>query len=84
MIVGRLGYEALGYEYLGRYYLEIGRPQVARTYFEKAAAKYGRNTDEAREVQVLIDETKPNKPDEKDGKTKQQPQDKGNKQLRLY
>ncbi|HME44930.1 MAG TPA: M48 family metalloprotease [Syntrophorhabdales bacterium] len=84
MVAGRLGYEGLGYEYLGRYYLEIGRPQVARTYLEKASAKYGRNTDEAREVQVLLDETKPEKPGEKDGKTKQQPQDKGNKQLRLY
>jgi predicted Zn-dependent protease len=84
MIVGRLGYEGLGYEYLGRYYLEIGRPPVARTYLEKAAAKYGRNTQESREVQILIDETKPEKPGGKDGKTKEEPQDKPKKLLRQY
>lgn len=84
MVVGRLGYEALGYEYLGRYYMEIGRPAAAQPYLEKSAAKYGRNTEEAKEVQILIDETKPEKPDGKDGKTKQEPQDKGQKLLRQY
>ncbi len=76
MIVGRLGYDALGYEYLGRYYLEIGRPQVARNYLEKSAAKYGRNSQEGKEVQVLIEETSDKKPDGKEGKTKDNPKNK--------
>ena len=76
MIVGRLGYEALGYEYLGKYYMEIGRPAAARVYFEKAAAKYGRNTEEGNEMQILLDEAKGKPPDAKDGKPKEEPQEK--------
>ena len=81
MVVGRLGYEALGYEYLGRYYMEIGRPAAARPYLEKSAAKYGANTQEAKEVQTVLDEAKGDKPDGKDGKTKEEPKDKGKKLL---
>jgi predicted Zn-dependent protease len=56
MVVGRLGYEGRGFEYLGRYYMEIGRQEAARIHLEKAIAKYGRNTTEGREAQVLLDE----------------------------
>jgi len=84
MVTGRLGYEGIGYEYLGRYYLEIGRPPAARTYLEKSIAKYGRNSEEGKEVQVLLDETKEKKPDGKDEKTKDEPQDRGNRSLRWY
>jgi beta-barrel assembly-enhancing protease len=76
MVVGRLGYEGLGYEYLGKYYMEIGRPSVARGYLEKAAAKYGRNTQEAKDVQTVLEEAKGGKPDAKDGKPKEGSQEK--------
>ncbi len=84
MVVGRLGYEGLGYEYLGRYYMEIGRPSAARVYLEKAAAKYGRNTEEGNEVQILLDEAKGRKPDAKDGKPKEEPQEKKQNLLQRY
>jgi beta-barrel assembly-enhancing protease len=56
MVVGRLGNEGRGFEYLGRYYIEIGRKDAARIYLEKAIAKYGRNTAEGKEAQVLLAE----------------------------
>jgi predicted Zn-dependent protease len=84
MVAGRLGYEGLGYEYLGRYYMEIGRPAAARTYLEKSVAKYGRNTQEAKEVQIVLDEAKGEKPDAKDGKTKNEPQEKRKQLLQRY
>ncbi len=83
-IVGRLGFEALGYEYLGRYDLEIGRPAQAKVNLEKAAAKYGRNSQEGNEVEVLLEELKPPKPEGKDGKTKEDPQNKQNKFFQQY
>jgi beta-barrel assembly-enhancing protease len=84
MVVGRLGDEGLGYEYLGRYYMEIGRPSAARPYLEKAAAKYGRNSEEGNEVQILLDEATGKKPDGKDGKQKEEPQQKKQKLLQRY
>ena len=84
MVVGRLGDEGLGYEYLGRYYMEIGRPSAARGYLEKAAAKYGRNTEEGNEMQILLDEATGKKPDGKDGKPKEEEQQKKQKLLQSY
>ncbi len=70
MIAGRLGSEGLGYEYLGRYYMATGRQGTAQIYLQKAAEKYGRNTAEAREVQVLLEEANPKaKPQESKDKT---------------
>jgi beta-barrel assembly-enhancing protease len=84
MIVGRLGYEGLGYEYLGKYYMEIGRPSAARVYLERAVAKYGRNTEDSTEVQILLDEARGGKPDTKDGKPKEEPQQKRQELLQPY
>ena len=59
MVVGRLGFEGLGFEYLGRYYLEIGRQEAARQNFQKALAKYGRDTPEGRQLQADLEELSP-------------------------
>jgi beta-barrel assembly-enhancing protease len=56
MLLGRTGQEGPGYEYLGRYHLEAGRRDLARTNFEKAIAKYGMNTSEAREILKILDD----------------------------
>jgi predicted Zn-dependent protease len=61
MALGRMGQEAGGYEYLGRYYLEIGRQDLARNYLEKAVAKYGINSKEAKEILKILDELKEKK-----------------------
>lgn len=56
MLMGRMGNEAGGYEYLGRHYVETGKTDLARTYLEKAVAKYGINSREAKEVLSLLEE----------------------------
>ncbi len=79
MVVGRLGYEGVGFEYLGRYYMTIGNLPAARGYLERAVAKYGRSTKEGDEVQALLEEAKGRKPDAKDGKPKEEQQEKKQK-----
>ncbi|MDD5008298.1 MAG: M48 family metalloprotease [Syntrophorhabdaceae bacterium] len=54
MLLGRMGDEGQGFEYLGRYYLEMGRYDLARSNFEKAITKYGINSYQAREVMRLM------------------------------
>ncbi len=61
MLLGRMGDEGQGFEYLGRYYLEMGRHDLARSNFEKAIAKYGINSHQAREVMKLMDAMEPKK-----------------------
>ena len=80
MVVGRLGAEGLGYEYLGRYYIEIGRAAAAKPYLEKAVAKYGRDTPEAREAQSVLDEAK-GKQEGKEGSSKEDQKNKKPKML---
>lgn len=58
MMLGRMGQEAEGYEYLGRYYLEIGKYDIAKTHLEKAVTKYGINSREAKEILKILDELK--------------------------
>lgn len=65
MLRGRMGDEGQGYEYLGRYYLEMGRYDLARSNFEKAISKYGINSYKAREVMKLMDSMEPKKDEKK-------------------
>jgi predicted Zn-dependent protease len=58
MMLGRMGQEAEGYEYLGRYYVEIGKYDIAKTHLEKAVTKYGINSREAKEILKILDELK--------------------------
>ena len=58
MLTGRMGLEGMGYEYLGKYYLEIGRYELARTNLEKSVNKYGINTREAQDLLKIIDQLK--------------------------
>jgi beta-barrel assembly-enhancing protease len=58
MLLGRGGNQAKGYEYLGRYYLETGKQQLARSNLEKAIAKYGINSQEAKDILKLLDTIK--------------------------
>lgn len=55
MLLGRMGDEGQGFEYLGRYYLEMGRYDLARSNFEKAITKYGVNSYQSREVMKILD-----------------------------
>jgi len=54
MLCGRMGDEGQGYEYLGRYYLDLGRYDIARSNLEKAMTKYGINSYQAREIMRLM------------------------------
>ena len=74
MVVGRLGNEGLGFEYLGRYYLETGRGEAARMYFQKAVDAYGRNSEDGRKLRDDLSEMK-------DGKPKEEPASKQQKKL---
>jgi predicted Zn-dependent protease len=56
MLLGRSGDEAGGHEYLGRYYLATGRQALARTNLEKAIAKYGMNSEKAKELLKILSE----------------------------
>jgi predicted Zn-dependent protease len=58
MLIGRLGLEGLGHEYLGRYYLEIGKYDLAKTNIEKAINKYGINSKEAEDLLKILDQFK--------------------------
>jgi len=58
MLSGRMGMEARGFEYLGRYYLALGRLHLAKSNFEKAIAKYGINSKEAKELMRLLEDAK--------------------------
>ncbi len=58
MLSGRTGDEARGYAYLGRYYLQLGKQDVARHNFEKAIAKYGINSKEGQELLKLFETKK--------------------------
>ena len=58
MLSGRMGMEARGFEYLGRYYLAIGRIDQAKTNLEKAISRYGINSNEAKELLLLLDAIK--------------------------
>jgi len=55
MLTGRMGLEGMGHEYLGRYYLEIGRYELAKTNIEKAVNKYGINSREAQDLLKILD-----------------------------
>jgi len=55
MLTGRMGLEGMGHEYLGRYYLEIGRYDLAKTNIEKAINKYGINSREAQDLLKILD-----------------------------
>jgi len=59
MVFGRLKEEGKGYENLGRYHLETGRDKQAKMNLEKAVARYGINSREAREVLELLDTLQP-------------------------
>ncbi|MCX8110893.1 MAG: M48 family metalloprotease [Syntrophorhabdaceae bacterium] len=61
MLSGRMGMEAQGYEYLGRYYLALGRLNLAKTNFEKAITKYGINSKEAKELMKILEDAKATK-----------------------
>lgn len=58
MLTGRMGLEGIGHEYLGRYYLEIGRYDLAKTNIEKAINKYGINSREAQDLLKILDQIK--------------------------
>lgn len=58
MMVGRMGLEGQGHEYLGRYYMEIGRYELAKANIEKAINKYGINSKEAQELLKILDQFK--------------------------
>lgn len=55
MLSGRMGMEARGFEYLGRYYLALGRIHLAQSNLEKAIAKYGINSKEAKEIMTIVE-----------------------------
>jgi predicted Zn-dependent protease len=58
MLTGRMGLEGMGHEYLGRYYMEIGRYDLAKSNIEKAINKYGINTKEAQDLLKILDQFK--------------------------
>lgn len=58
MLTGRLGLEGMGHEYLGRYYMEIGKYDLAKTNLEKAVSRYGINSKESRELLIILDQFK--------------------------
>ncbi len=58
MVRGRLGDEAGGFAYLGKYHYQMGREAAARTYLERAIAKYGPNAPESQELLSLLDRMK--------------------------
>lgn len=58
MLTGRMGLEGMGHEYLGRYYMEIGKYDLAKTNIEKAINKYGINSRESQELLKILDEFK--------------------------
>jgi beta-barrel assembly-enhancing protease len=58
MIAGRMGLEATGYEFLGRYYVQIGRNDLAKINLEKAISRYGINAPQSRELLELLDQVK--------------------------
>lgn len=58
MLSGRMGYEAKGFEYLGRYYLNLGRMDLAKSNLEKAISRYGVNSKEAKELILILDAMK--------------------------
>ncbi len=59
--LGMMGNHGAGYEYLGRYYMEIGKEDLARTNFEKAINKYGINTKEGKALLKTLEELFPKK-----------------------
>jgi tetratricopeptide (TPR) repeat protein len=58
MLTGRLGLEGMGHEYLGRYYIEIGKYDLAKINLEKAINKYGINSRESQELLKILDQFK--------------------------
>jgi len=58
MLTGRMGLEAMGHEYLGKYYLEIGRYDLAKSNLEKSINKYGINSREAQDLLKILDQLK--------------------------
>jgi len=58
MLTGRMGLEGMGYEYLGKYYLEIGRYDLAKTNLEKAVNRYGINSRDAQDLLKILDQLK--------------------------
>jgi len=58
MLTGRMGLEGMGHEYLGKYYLEIGRYELAKTNLEKSINKYGINSKEAQELLNILEQLK--------------------------
>lgn len=58
MLTGRMGLEGMGYEYLGKYYLEIGRYDLAKTNLEKSVNKYGINSKEAQNLMTILEQLK--------------------------
>jgi predicted Zn-dependent protease len=58
MLTGRMGLEGMGHEYLGRYYMEIGRYELAKSNIEKAINKYGINSKEAQDLLKILDQFK--------------------------
>jgi len=58
MVTGKTGNEAEGYAYLGRYYLEVGKYDLAKTNLEKAVSKFGINSREAKDLLRILDEMK--------------------------
>jgi predicted Zn-dependent protease len=58
MLTGRMGLEGMGHEYLGRYYIEIGKYDLAKTNLEKAINKYGINSRESQELLKILDQFK--------------------------
>jgi predicted Zn-dependent protease len=58
MLTGRMGLEGMGHEYLGRYYIEIGKYDLAKNNLEKAINKYGINSREAQELLKILDQFK--------------------------
>jgi predicted Zn-dependent protease len=60
-LLGMMGNEGAGYDYLGRYYMEVGKEDLARVHFEKAINKYGINTKEGKAVLKTLEESFPRK-----------------------
>lgn len=58
MLTGRMGLEGMGHEYLGRYYMEIGKYDLAKINIEKAINKYGINSRESQDLLKILDQLK--------------------------
>jgi predicted Zn-dependent protease len=56
MDLGRMGSVPQGYEYLGKYYMRMGRYDLAKNHIEKAIAQYGVNSPEGRNLMGVLDE----------------------------